>query len=106
MYKFKEKIIRTIRLCNEELANRKNGIAGECTEEQLEDIILPELTELINMINNNQCPPKEKRYINSFANAFTVWGWNMQEPTEIFVLLTELNNEYKNYTYDLWNMPK
>lgn len=96
MDKFKEKILRAIELCNEELVNRKNGVLGESTEEQLKDIILPELTQLLTMLNSNQLPAKEDRYLNSFANAFTVWGWNMQEPTEIFVLLTELNNEYKN----------
>lgn len=96
MDKFKEKILRAIKLCNEELENRKNGVLGESTEEQLKNIILPELTQLLTMLNNNQLPAKEQRYLNSFANAFTVWGWNMQEPTEIFVLLTELNNEYKN----------
>lgn len=95
MDKFKEKILRAIELCNEELVNRKNGVLGESTEEQLKDIILPELTQLLTMLNSNQLPEKRHRYLNSFANAFTVWGWNMQEPTEIFVLLTELNNEYK-----------
>lgn len=96
MDKFKEKILRTIKLCNEELVNRKNGVLGESTEEQLKNIILPELTQLLAMLDSNQLPAKEQRYLNSFANAFTVWGWNMQEPTEIFILLTELNNEYKN----------
>ncbi len=96
MKKFKEKILKTIKLCNDELANRKNGVPGESTEEQLEKCILPELTQLLERIYSNQIPAKEQRYLNSFANAFTVWGWNMQEPTELFVLLTELNNEYKN----------
>ncbi len=96
MDKFREKILRAIKLCNEELVNRRKGVLGESTEEQLKNIILPELTQLLTMLNSNQLPAKEQRYLNSFANAFTVWGWNMQEPTEIFVLLTELNNEYKN----------
>lgn len=96
MDKFKEKILRTIKLCNEELINRKNGVISESTEEQLKNIILPELTQLLTILDSNQLPAKEQRYLNSFANAFTVWGWNMQEPTEIFILLTELNNEYKN----------
>lgn len=96
MDKFREKILRAIKLCNEELENRKKGVLGESTEEQLKNVILPELTQLLTMLNSNQLPAKEQRYLNSFANAFTVWGWNMQEPTEIFVLLKELNNEYKN----------
>ena len=60
MDRFKEKLLKTIRLCNEELANRKNGMVSESTEEQLENIILPELTQLLEKINNNQCPAKEK----------------------------------------------
>ena len=96
MDKFKEKILRTIELCNNELQYRKEGILGESTEEQLEKTILPELHQLLELTNNNQLPSRQQRYLNSFANAFTVWGWNMQTPTEIFVLITELNNEYKN----------
>lgn len=95
MDKFKEKVLRTIELCSNELQHRKEGILGESTEEQLEKTILPELKQLLELTENNQLPSKQQRYLNSFANAFTVWGWNMQTPTEIFVLLTELNNEYK-----------
>ncbi len=95
MDKFKEKLVKTIKLCNAELADRKRGILGESTEEQLENIIIPELEYLLQKINNSQLPKREQRFLNSFANAFTVWGWNMQEPSEIFLLLTELNTEYK-----------
>ena len=88
MDEFKEKILRAIRICNKELENRTKGVPGECTEEQINNIILPELKQLLEIINNNQIPKKKQRYLNSFAYAFTVWGWNMQEPTEIFVILT------------------
>ncbi len=90
-----KKIIKAINLCNEELANRKKGIEGESTIEQLEEVILPELEELLDRVNNHRYPAEIYRYILSFANAFKVWGWNMQEPTEIFELLADLNNEYK-----------
>lgn len=93
---FKNNLLEAITLCNVELTNRKNGINGESTIDQLEKIIIPELNKLLNIINNNQLPPKEERYLNSFANAFTVWGWNMQTPTELFILLVKLNNTYKN----------
>lgn len=96
MEDFKEKLLRAIKLCNIELANRKSGINGESTEEQLEGIIIPELNQVLDKIKNNHLPPKGERYLNSFANAFTVWGWNMQTPTEIFALLAELNNTYKS----------
>lgn len=95
MDKFREKLLKTIHICKDELQNRRNGTLGESTENQLEDIILPELYQLLENVNNQQFPAKQDRYLNSFANAFTVWGWNMQKPTELFVLLTELNNDYK-----------
>jgi len=95
MKNFKRKILKTIELCNTELRNRKEGILGESTKEQLEEIILPELYQVLEQIDHNQLPSMTNRYLNSFANAFSVWGWNMQNPTEIFVLLTELDNEYK-----------
>lgn len=60
---FKDKIIYTINLCNGELANRKNGLAGESTVEQLEDVILPELKELLEKVNNNQYPHRKYRYL-------------------------------------------
>ena len=95
MNMFQRKILKTIELCNIELQNRKEEILGESTEEQLEGTILPELYHLLELINDNKLPVKEQRYLDSFANAFTVWGWNMQTPTEIFILLTELNSDYK-----------
>lgn len=95
MNNFKCKLKKTLRLCKEELIKRKNGIEGESTEEQLEKSIIPELSILLKLMDENKLPLKEKRYLNSFASAFTVWGWNMQNPTEIFVLLGELNNDYK-----------
>lgn len=93
---FRLKLLKIIDLCNIELGRRKKGIYGESTEEQLEKFILPELNQLLKMVNKYQLPPKGERYLNSFACAFTIWGWDMQKPTEIFILLTELNNEYKN----------
>lgn len=59
---------------------------GESSSEQLKEVILPELKEVLSVIDNRQLPPSEERYLNSFANAFTVWGWDMQNPTELFLL--------------------
>lgn len=92
---FKNEVLKAINLCNKELLDRKSGIEGESTVEQLEKIIIPELEHILEIINKQQIPPKEQRYLNSFANAFTVWGWNMQKPTKLFVLLTEIHNMYK-----------
>ena len=96
MNEFRNKLIKAIDICNAEIANRKNNISGESTEEQLEKVILPELNYLLTIIEDNQeLSPVQERFLCSFANAFTIWGWDMQHPTELFVLLTELNNEYK-----------
>lgn len=92
---FKNKLLKAIELCEHEANNRKQGISGESTLEQLEMVIIPELKEILEIINMQQFPAKEKRYLNSFGSAFTVWGWNMQIPTELFIMLKELNDEYK-----------
>ena len=78
-----------------ETYSRKEGIPGESTEEQLVNIILPELEQLKKMVDVNQIVTKEQRYLISFAYAFKVWGWNMQEPSELFSMLAKLNNGYK-----------
>lgn len=73
---------------------RNDGVDGESTVEQQETVIMPELRELLSIIDNKQLPPKVERYLNLFANAYTVWGWDMENPTELFLLITKLNNEY------------
>lgn len=93
---FQVNIVNCIKLCKEELTKRKNGISGESTIEQLENVILPELEELLQKTKASNLPSKADRYLNSFANAFTVWGWDMEKPTEIFIKLTEINNNYRN----------
>ncbi len=50
MEKFKEKLLKTINICNAELINRKNGVLGESTEEQLEKCLLPELNNEYKML--------------------------------------------------------
>ncbi|MEG0578177.1 MAG: hypothetical protein RR500_10035 [Bacilli bacterium] len=95
MEKFKRELLKCIDLCDEELNERSNGVEGESTTEQLNTIILPELKEVLAIINDGQLPPVEERYLNSFASAFMIWGWDMQNPTELFVSLAKLNNDYK-----------
>ncbi|MBE7038257.1 MAG: hypothetical protein E7404_05060 [Ruminococcaceae bacterium] len=95
MNNFKKDLEKVIILCENELFKRKNNILGESTQEQLEDFIIPELNNLLTMTDKKGFPPKEERFLVSFANAFTVWGWNIQNPTKLFIMLTELNEKYK-----------
>jgi len=92
---FKQSIKKAIELCNIEIKKRNQGVDGESSIKQLTQIILPELKHLEDLLEKNQLPDKEERFLNSFANAFMVWGWNMQKPTELFVILNQLNNQYK-----------
>ena len=92
---FINKLDKAYDLCLAELNNRKKGVDGEASIQQLEDIIIPELINIKKMVIENHLPLPEIRYLESFAMAFTVWGWNMNEPTELFLLLTEINNDYK-----------
>lgn len=95
MEEYKKELLKCIDLCENEMLSRTQGVKGESTVEQLKEVILPELNKLLAIIESNHLPPKESRYLNAFANAFTVWGWDMQNPTELFILLTKLNNDYE-----------
>ena len=94
MLTFRKKIRKALELARKELNCRCSGIAGEATEEQLREVIIPELEELLKE-KDYKMVPKDMRYLKSFAFAFKVWGWNMNNPTELFVILSEINTEYK-----------
>ena len=93
---FKQDILECIEFSGKELTNRKKGITGESTIDQIENTILPDLNDILKRINNNDLPSLRDRYLMSFAYAFKVWGWNMQNPTELYVKLSRLNENYKN----------
>lgn len=92
--KFREEVMNLIDICILEIQHKKAGINGESTIEQLQNIVLPELNELIIKIDNNELPPSLDLYLLSFANAFKVWGWDMNNPTKIFTKLSYINNHY------------
>lgn len=96
MNAFKESVIKCRGLAIRELEERYKGIEGESTIEQLKDVIIPEMETIIKLVENNNLPSKEKRYITSFALAFKVWGWDMKKPSLLYISLLKLNDEYKN----------
>jgi hypothetical protein len=95
MEKFKQNVLKAIQLCNEEIQRRNAGIEGESSQKELEEVILPELNAIVDLLGKNQLPSRESRFLNSFAHAFKVWGWDMREPTELFLLLNKLDKQYK-----------
>ena len=92
--KLRDDLMKAIKIFEDELADRKNGIPGEGTEEQLEKEIIPELKRILACVNNYDIPEKSQRYFHSLENARAIWGWNMRNPTEICKLLIELDERY------------
>lgn len=92
--KLRDDLMEALKIFEAELADRKKGIPGESTEEQLEKIIIPELKRVLAKVNNTEIPDKEHRCLRSLTDASTLWGWNMENPTEICKLLIKLNEQY------------
>ena len=62
---FRTQLLKAIKLCNKELQNRKRGIVGESTVEQLEGMILPELNNILNLVDKDQLPAKEQSCVHT-----------------------------------------
>lgn len=92
--KLRDDLMKALKVFEAELADRKKGISGEAAEEQLEKEIIPELKRVLANVNNSDIPEKAQRYLRSLENARTIWGWDMQNPTEICKLLIELDERY------------
>lgn len=84
----------TIEECRREIKRRTMGIAGEATLQQLKEVVMPELLTL-RKVSQEDLPTKEKRWLNSFALAFKLWGWDMHNPTRLYLLLLKLDKAYK-----------
>lgn len=90
MDELREKVMKALEISRRTLADRKKDIEGEATIYQLENYIIPELNEILDKIS--KCEKFEHNYLLSFAYAFKVWCWNMQKPTDLYLLLLEINN--------------
>ncbi len=92
-----ELIEQCISMCNAKLQYflEVSDENDECKIENINEVILPDMEELIRIIKSKKLPPKENRYSNAFAYAFKVWSWDMQNPTELYLLLLEINDLYK-----------
>ncbi len=95
LYIFKRKLDECIALAEKELLERMNKNFGESTEEQLKEVIIPELDKLKKQLENGELKVKCSGYLQSFAYAFKDWCWDMQNPTELYRCITALNELYK-----------
>jgi hypothetical protein len=81
-----------------ELRDRKNGIHGESTIEQLESCVIPDLASFLSKFKNKEdLPPntQQDRYLLSFAYAFREWGWNIKNPTALYLQLLKIHEHYR-----------
>ncbi|GEM_PF-1184143 len=95
---FVQDISYGLQLAESELNDRKDGILGESTIEQLESYVIPDLKALLKKINNREeLPPntQQYRYLMSFGYAFKVWGWNMENASELYLQLQKINEKYR-----------
>ena len=87
-----------LKLAENELHDRKNGKQGESTIDQLENYIMPDLANLLEkIINKESLPPntQQDRYLASFGYAFRVWDWDMAVPSELYLKLLKIHENYR-----------
>lgn len=102
MKKFTDDINECLKLCNKILKDFESGILHECKKEQITDIIIPEMNKLLEATERGLFPPKNERYLISFAYAFKDWGWDMNNPTELYLCLVRLDREYRELKQTKW----
>ena len=85
-----------VRLCQVEIEKRNQGIPGEGTAEELENVVLPELLSLLENVQVRRLPPRDQRRLDSLVCARTVWGWNLEEPSAVLTALEAAEQAYRN----------
>lgn len=94
--KFHLLVKQCLDICEEKYIQAKNGKEDkECNLTVLEGTILPELKQLYNINHESKLPADGNRYCRSYACAFRVWGWDMEHPSDLFLLLQRLDRCYK-----------
>lgn len=94
METFKKLVLKCKKNCEDTLDSIAHGEICEATADQINSVILPEMEELLKITSPKELPPPEERYLLSFAYAFRVWEWDMQNPTELYQNLTKLSHMY------------
>jgi hypothetical protein len=88
----------SLQLAKNELEERKDGNPGESTIEQLESCVVPDLTGLLNKVTKKEkLPPntQQDRFLISFGYAFREWGWNINNPSALYLQLLKIHENYR-----------
>ena len=94
MDEFKALLDKAIAECFHEIKLREAGVPGEASLPQLNEVILPELLSLQKMQRMELLKGKG-RWLTSYGGAFFDWGWDMQNPTKLFLMLRDLNSLHR-----------
>lgn len=87
-------ITKCIEICVQKLQNPNEN--DECSKDNILDVIIPDMVDLSRRTLTGDLPHRKStnRFSMSFAYAFTSWGWDINNPSELFSLLREINDLY------------
>jgi len=95
--KLKQEVLEGIKLSRREIENRKKGIEGESTIEQLKEVIIPDLEDILLKLDNKIIPKRRvDRYSLAYGNALKMWDWDMENATELYEKLADIHNDYQD----------
>jgi len=98
LFNFKEDIKEILSVCQEDLDAISVGQKRQATKWQIQETIIPEMTKLLEMIDNGGIPPKNQRYILSAAYITRGWDWDIWSNDKLNYKLPTLDT---NYRYNL-----
>lgn len=82
-----------IEICCKKLA--EPDADDECTSRQITEVVIPDMIDLSRRAITGNVPKSCERFSSAFAHAFKLWGWNMNEPSELYLLLLKIDRLYK-----------
>ncbi|NLD48269.1 MAG: hypothetical protein GX660_13930 [Clostridiaceae bacterium] len=92
---FTKDIEKILSICQEDLRDISMGKKKQATADQIEKTIIPEMNNLLKMIEKGEIPPKEQRWITSSAYITRGWNWDIWSKDKLNILLPELDDKYR-----------
>ncbi len=93
---FKQDVEEVLSICQEDLKEIAKGNSRQATVEQIERTIIPEMRELLKMIEANILPPKGQRWLLSAANITRGWNWDIWSDDKLVKKIPVLNTKYRH----------
>jgi hypothetical protein len=92
---FKKDVKEIISICQEDLQALSNGEKRQATNVQIEGTIIPEMNKLLQMIEKNEIPDKNQRWILSAAYITRGWNWDIWSEDKLNQKLPRLDDKYR-----------